>query len=99
MKYLLSTLALLIIFTFIEQESKNAKADVKLDIRLGVLEFGTVNWELAVLKQQNLLNATPIQLKLQTIANPQAGKVALLSGSVDMVVADWVWGHTMAQEG
>lgn len=60
-------------------------------IRLGVLAYGTVNWELTVLKQQGLLETDEYQLKIIATANPQAGKVALLSGSVDMIVADWVW--------
>ena len=85
MKYLFLTLALLTLTTF------DTQAEVKLNIRLGVLKFGTVNWALAVLKQQKLLDTGSIQLKPQTIANPQAGKVALLSGAVDMIVADWIW--------
>ena len=66
-------------------------ASEKTQIRLGVLAYGTVNWELNALEQQGLLETEKYQLKITRMANPQAGKVALLSGSVDMIVADWVW--------
>lgn len=69
----------------------NAQAEVKLDVRIGVLELGTVNWELAVLNKLKLLETRTLQLKPRSIANSQAGKVALLSGTVDMIVADWIW--------
>jgi len=66
-------------------------ASEKTLVRLGVLAYGTVNWELTALKQQGLLETEQYQLKIIPMASPQAGKVALLSGSVDMIVADWVW--------
>jgi NitT/TauT family transport system substrate-binding protein len=66
-------------------------ANEKTLIRLGVLAYGTVNWELTALKQQGLLETEQYQLKIIPMANPQAGKIALLSASVDMIVADWVW--------
>lgn len=58
-------------------------------IRLGVLAFGTVNWELTTLQQARLLD--PQRLQIQKLASPQAGKIALQSGSVDMIVSDWIW--------
>ena len=85
MNPLFSTLALLVMFTL------NVQAEVKLNIRLGVLEFGTVNWELTVLNKLKLLDTSAIQLEPHNLATPQAGKVALLSNSVDMIVADWIW--------
>ena len=68
----------------------NFSAD-KIVIRLGVLAFGTVNWELETIKNQNLLDGTNIQLDIRPVANPQAGKIALQSGAVDMIVSDWIW--------
>ncbi len=66
-------------------------ASEKTLIRLGVLAYGTVNWELTALKKQGLLETEQYRLKIIPMANPQAGKIALLSGSVDMIVADWIW--------
>ena len=68
-------------------------------IRLGVLAFGTVNWELAALKNEGLLETAGFELQIQKLANPQAGKIALQSGTVDMIVADWVWVSRLRSKG
>ncbi len=66
-------------------------ATEKKTLRIAVLAFGTVNWELAALKSQNLMAGADIKLDIHPVANPQAGKIALQSGAVDMIVSDWVW--------
>ena len=63
----------------------------KTTIRLGVLAFGTVNWELNVLNDPNRIHDANFQLEILPVANPQAGKIALQSGAVDMIVSDWIW--------
>ncbi|MDQ7091552.1 MAG: ABC transporter substrate-binding protein [Methylococcales bacterium] len=60
-------------------------------IRLGVLAFGTVNWELTALTDEGGLETAEFNLQIQKLANPQAGKIALQSGAVDMIVSDWIW--------
>lgn len=85
MKLNITLLALGLLFA-----SNGATADKPL-IRLGVLTFGTVNWELAALKNLHLLADAPFQIKLHPLANPQAGKIALQAGAVDIIVSDWVW--------
>lgn len=60
-------------------------------IRLGILPFGTVNWELTALKNSGLAKSDSFRLEIQHIANPQAGKIALQAGAVDMIVSDWIW--------
>jgi len=79
----------LFIITFLF--SSSSLAIDKPVIRLGVLAFGTVNWELAALKNEALLDKVGFELHIQKLANPQAGKIALQSGAVDMIVADWIW--------
>lgn len=66
-------------------------ANEKTTLKLAVLTFGTVNWELTTLKNQNLLANTNFQLEIRPVANPQAGKIALQSGAVDMIISDWIW--------
>lgn len=60
-------------------------------IRLGVLAFGTVNWELSAMQKIQQKGAKEYRLQVMKMANPQAGKIALQSGAVDMIVADWIW--------
>ncbi len=71
--------------------SFSAFATEKPLIRLGVLAFGTVNWELAALENKGLLETADFELQIQKLANPQAGKIALQSNAVDMIVSDWIW--------
>jgi NitT/TauT family transport system substrate-binding protein len=66
-------------------------ASEKTVIRLGVLAFGTLEWELAALKNEHLLNTADFEIQTQTLASPQAAEVALQAGAVDMIVGDWIW--------
>ncbi len=79
-----------LLFLFLLCFCMNAHAE-KTILRLGVLAFGSVHWVLTSLKNSDLLKTESFQLHIQTLANPQAGKIALQAGAVDMIVADWVW--------
>ena len=68
-------------------------------IRLGVLASGTLAWELAAMKNEDLLKGVDFELDSITLANQQAGKVALQAGSVDMIVSDWMWVSDMRGQG
>ncbi len=68
-------------------------------IRLGVLAFGTSNWELAALEQQKSLDTANFTLEVHKLANPQTGKIALQAGAVDMIVTDWIWVARMRATG
>ena len=57
-------------------------------IRIGVQTFGTVDWELTAIAPAD---DASYQLEITHVANAEAGKIALQSGAVDMIVADWVW--------
>ncbi len=58
-------------------------------LRLGLLQFGTVSWELDVIATHHL--AKGVTIEITPLANPEAGKVALMGGSVDAIVSDWLW--------
>jgi len=66
-------------------------ASDKTILRLGVLAYGTVNWELAVMRQEKQMETETYRLQVIPMANPQAGKIALQSGAVDIIIADWIW--------
>jgi NitT/TauT family transport system substrate-binding protein len=84
MKHISQFLLLVLIFS-------ELNAAEKISIRLGVLPFGTVNWELTALKKLGLIETDQYLLDIRPVANPQAGKIALLANSVDMIVSDWIW--------
>jgi NitT/TauT family transport system substrate-binding protein len=71
----------------------------KTIIRIGVMASGTLSWELAAMHNEGLLDNTDFQLEPVTLANQQAGKVALQAGSVDIIISDWIWTSSMRAEG
>ncbi len=71
----------------------------KPTLHLGVLAFGTVNWELTTLENAGLTQNAPYQLHITPLATPQSGKIALQSNTVDMIVADWVWVSRLRSQG
>ena len=60
-------------------------------LKVGVLAFGTVNWELDVLKHNNIDKKYGIYLEVVKLASKNAVAIALQSKSVDIIVTDWVW--------
>ena len=60
-------------------------------VRVGVLEFGTVNWELDVIQSHELAKKRGIDLKVVPLASGDASTIALQGGAVDMIVSDWIW--------
>lgn len=68
-------------------------------IRIGVLKFGTVSWELDTLKQHKLDEANRIDLEIVYFAGEDATNVAMLAGAIDMIVTDWLWVSRQRSEG
>ena len=68
-------------------------------LRVGVLKYGTVNWELNVIEHHGFAKAEGVELEIVRLASKTATAVALQSGSVDMIVTDWVWVSRQRAEG
>lgn len=81
----------IILATFILLFSATLNAQEKHTIRIGALAYGTVNWELTALKNQSPNQAKGLTIDITKLASPQAAKIALQSGAVDMIVSDWIW--------
>ena len=60
-------------------------------IRVGTLRFGTVAWELDVMRTHGLDTAAGITVEPVEFAASQATQVALQAGRVDIIVQDWLW--------
>lgn len=74
-------------------------ASEKTTIRIGVQASGTLAWELAVLQDQASPDNADFQIESLPVANAEAGKIALQSGAVDIIVSDWIWVSKMRAEG
>ncbi len=60
-------------------------------VRVGVLPFGTVNWELAAMAGGGFARGAGIDLQIMEVASPTAGQIALQSNAVDVIASDWIW--------
>jgi NitT/TauT family transport system substrate-binding protein len=60
-------------------------------IRIAAQRTGTLAWELEVLKTHRLDRQAGIEIETTELASTEAGKVALESGSVDLMLSDWLW--------
>ncbi len=60
-------------------------------MRVGVLKFGTVNWELAAMTMNGIDRANGIAVEIVPFAGEDASNVAIQSGDVDVIVSDWLW--------
>ena len=79
--------------------SPNSFAAEKTIIRIGVQSGGTMEWELPALQDALKAQSTDFQLDVQHIANPEAGKIALQSGAVDIIISDWIWVSGLREKG
>src|SRR5258708_9850829 len=60
-------------------------------LRIGLERTGTFAWQLDVIRRHGLASSAGLDLKISEYASPDAGKLALNSGSVDLAVVDWLW--------
>lgn len=68
-------------------------------LKIGVLAFGTVNWELEAIRQQGLDKKHGLNLEVQKLASPDAGKIGLQGQTLDMIATDWIWVANQDQGG
>lgn len=68
-------------------------------VRVGVLKFGTVNWELESMRHHDLDKANGFSLEIVPYAGGDATRIALLGGEVDVIVSDWLWVSRQRAEG
>jgi NitT/TauT family transport system substrate-binding protein len=68
-------------------------------VRIGVLKFGTVNWELDVIQQHGLDAKEGFTLEVTDFASNDAADIALMGEAVDGIVEDWLWVSRQRAEG
>ena len=71
--------------------STGAQAEALGTIRVGTLKFGTVNWELDVIKTHGLDAKEGFTLEVVPFGANDAADVALMGGAVDAIVEDWLF--------
>ncbi len=68
-------------------------------LRVGVLKYGTVNWELDVIQHHGLDRKHGFALAVTPLALKDAAAVAVQGGAVDIIVTDWLWVARQRSEG
>ncbi|MEM7695369.1 MAG: ABC transporter substrate-binding protein [Pseudomonadota bacterium] len=66
-------------------------AAAETSLKLTVLKFGTVNWELDTIKHYGLDTAEGLSIAVEGVAGSAAAQVAFLGGETDVIVSDWLW--------
>ncbi len=69
------------------------------ELRLALLQYGTVSWEIDTLLHHRLDEAAGVNLEITPVGSPNAAVVALQGGAVDAVVSDWIWVARQRAEG
>jgi len=60
-------------------------------IKVAVQKTGTFAWELAVIRAHGLDKQANLTIEVSELASPEAGKIALRSGTADIILSDWLW--------
>ncbi|ERJ19647.1 sulfonate ABC transporter periplasmic sulfonate-binding protein [Salinisphaera shabanensis T35B1] len=60
-------------------------------LRVGVLKFGTVSWEMETIQRNGLAEKHDVAIEVVPLASENALAVALQGGRVDLIVSDWLW--------
>jgi NitT/TauT family transport system substrate-binding protein len=68
-------------------------------VRIGVLEFGTVNWEVDTIVHNKLDEANGFKLEPVVLASNDATRIAINAGEVDVIVSDWLFVSRQRAEG
>ena len=60
-------------------------------VRIGILQFGSVAWQLDVIRRHALDQGEGLRIEAVPLASNQATLVALQAGAVDVIVSDLLW--------
>ena len=64
-------------------------AAAKPELRLGILQFGTVQWVADVIRRHDLDSKHGFVLRGTILASTEAGRVSLMAGASDVILSDW----------
>ncbi|MBS9782893.1 MAG: ABC transporter substrate-binding protein [Arcobacter sp.] len=68
-------------------------------LKVGVLSFGTVNWELKTMKDNKFDKKNGVDVEVVKLASKNAVSTALLAKSVDLIVTDFIWVNRQRKKG
>lgn len=69
----------------------NSEASAAETLRIAAQKTGTFAWELAIASDRGLDKGAGLDIAVTEVASPEAAKIALLGGSADIILSDWLW--------
>ncbi len=69
------------------------------EIKVGVLKFGTANWELKTTMDNGIDTKHNFKLNVVGLADKKANIAAFLGGEVDVILTDYIWVSRQRTEG
>jgi NitT/TauT family transport system substrate-binding protein len=75
------------------------QASAQETVQIGVLKFGTVNWEIDTIIHNKLDEANGFKLEMVILASNDATRVAIQAGEVDVIASDWLFVSRQRAEG
>jgi NitT/TauT family transport system substrate-binding protein len=69
----------------------NSNASAADKLRVAAQKTGTLAWERGIIKSRGLDKAAGLEIEVTELAAPEAAKIALAGGAVDMILTDWLW--------
>lgn len=86
--YIIKFLTVLVFFSF---GSENIFSQSLPKLKIGTLQYGSVNWELNIIKSLKLDIESDLDVEIVKLASKNAAAVALQGNAVDLIVTDWFW--------
>jgi NitT/TauT family transport system substrate-binding protein len=69
----------------------NCEAEAADKLRLALQKTGTFAWELAIITERGLDRKAGLVIEVTELASPEAAKIALIGGTADIILSDWLW--------
>jgi len=82
-------LSMLVAFAVVIVSAPLASAGETL--RLAVLKYGTVNWELDTIQHNGFDTTNGFSMEIMGMAGIPASMIAFQGGAADVMVSDWIW--------
>ncbi|MFC7400511.1 ABC transporter substrate-binding protein [Chelatococcus sp. GCM10030263] len=79
--------------------SGRARAASPIGIKVGVLQFGTVSWEIEAIRKNGLDAEHGIRVEAVPLASNEAARIAFQAGNVDTIVTDLLLAARLRAEG
>jgi NitT/TauT family transport system substrate-binding protein len=79
------------LFYLIAAALLNTEANAADRLRIAAQKTGTFAWELAIAAAHGVDKEAGLDIAVTEVASPEAAKIALMGGSADIIVSDWLW--------